>query len=78
MATASQLNLDSKCYAYDPAVESDTNYGYVPSLAAGIVFTTLFALSMIAHTVQFIWTRWWWCSVFSIGAMGKLAVTLTR
>ncbi|QGA13175.1 hypothetical protein EYB26_000822 [Talaromyces marneffei] len=69
MPTPLEIELRSQCYAYDPALEVDTNFGYVPSLAAGIVFTTLFGLSMIAHTVQFIWTRWWWCSVFSVGAL---------
>lgn len=77
MATPLQLELQNHCRAYDPTLDVDINYGYVPSLAAGIVFSTLFGLSMIAHTVQFIWTRWWWCSVFSIGALGKLVVTLT-
>ncbi|EED19947.1 RTA1 domain protein, putative [Talaromyces stipitatus ATCC 10500] len=69
MSSPLEIELQNNCHAWDPALYNDTNYGYVPSLAAGIVFTVLFGLSMIAHTVQFIWTRWWWCSVFSVGAM---------
>ena len=47
-----------------------TSYGYVPSLAAGIVFCTLFGLSMILHMVQLVWKRTWWCAVFVLGCMG--------
>ncbi|KAM0113828.1 hypothetical protein ACP6JB_000398 [Aspergillus fumigatus] len=50
----------------------DTAYGYRPSLAAGIVFCTLFGLSMILHTVQFAWKRTWWCCVFSIGCLTEV------
>ncbi|PWY84597.1 RTA1-domain-containing protein [Aspergillus sclerotioniger CBS 115572] len=46
-----------------------TSYGYVPSLAAGIVFCTLFGLSMILHMVQLVWKRTWWCAVFVLGCM---------
>ncbi|RHZ48637.1 RTA1 domain-containing protein [Aspergillus thermomutatus] len=50
----------------------NTAYGYQPSLAAGIVFCTLFGLSMIVHTVQFAWKRTWWCCVFSIGCLTEV------
>ncbi|EAW21484.1 RTA1 domain-containing protein [Aspergillus fischeri NRRL 181] len=50
----------------------NTAYGYQPSLAAGIVFCTLFGLSMILHTVQFAWKRTWWCCVFSIGCLTEV------
>ncbi|KAF4254965.1 hypothetical protein KXW98_004865 [Aspergillus fumigatus] len=50
----------------------DTAYGYRPSLAAGVVFCTLFGLSMILHTVQFAWKRTWWCCVFSIGCLTEV------
>ncbi|XHF97643.1 hypothetical protein AWENTII_001221 [Aspergillus wentii] len=46
-----------------------TSYGYVPSLAAGIVFCVLFGLSMLVHLVQMVWKKQWWCCVFSIGCM---------
>ena len=54
----------SGCHAYDPAVESTFNY--VPSLAPGLVFTIVFALSLVAHTGQFIYTRKWWYSTFAL------------
>lgn len=46
-----------------------TSYGYVPSLAAGIVFCVLFGLSMLLHTLQLVWKRTWWCSVFVLGCI---------
>lgn len=62
--------LKNTCHAYVPGI--DTAYNYVPSLGAGIAFSVLFGLSMALHTVQFIWKRTWWCSLFTIGAMGEL------
>jgi hypothetical protein len=63
--------LSQTCVAPTAEYASYSDYGYTPSLAAGVVFSVIFGLAMIAHTVQFIWTKYWWCSVFSIGAMGK-------
>ena len=57
------------CHAYVDGY--DTSYGYIPSKAAGIIFVALFGISMILHIVQFSWKRIWWCSLFSIGCMGK-------
>ena len=54
----SDLSLQTGCYAYDPAIE--TQYDYIPSLAAGITFLSLFGLSLMAHIVQATWTRTWW------------------
>jgi hypothetical protein len=62
---------DSSCHAYVAGIEP--SYNYVPSLGAGIAFSVLFGLAMAIHTVQFIWKRMWWCSLFSIGAMGELS-----
>ncbi|KAI9848235.1 MAG: hypothetical protein M1838_000624 [Thelocarpon superellum] len=50
----------------------DTSYNYVPSRAAGIAFVTLFSLATALHTIQFIWKRQWWCSVFAIGALTEV------
>ncbi|BCR85595.1 RTA1 domain-containing protein [Aspergillus chevalieri] len=50
----------------------NTSYGYVPSLAAGIVFLVLFGLSMIAHTVQCVWKKTWWTMVFTVGCMTEV------
>lgn len=63
-----QLTHES-CHAYVEGISPA--YNYVPSLGAGIAFSVLFGLSMAIHTVQFIWKKTWWCSLFSIGAMGE-------
>ncbi|KAJ5174544.1 uncharacterized protein N7482_000421 [Penicillium canariense] len=62
--------LRTGCPAHIPGV--GTSYGYVPTLAAGIAYCTLFGLSMIFHTAQLWWKRTWWCSVFSIGCLVEL------
>lgn len=54
----SNLALQSGCPAYDPTI--DTQYGYVPSLAAGVIFVTLFGISLFLHIAQSTWYRSWW------------------
>ena len=68
-ATLSNSQRATGCVAYDPNALAPT-YGYDPSLAAGIVFTVVFFLSMAAHTVQTIQSRKWWYSAFALGALG--------
>lgn len=46
------------CVAYDPKAR-DPTYGYVPNLAAGIIFTVIFSLSLFAHIVQVYRSRKW-------------------
>ncbi|KAI5249980.1 RTA1-domain-containing protein [Aureobasidium subglaciale] len=58
------------CMAYDPRQRSA--YGYVPSLAAGIVYCVLFGLSGLAHTFQAIRTRALWNLVFAIGCLTEV------
>jgi hypothetical protein len=72
---ADRLQLEVGCHAPVEGVES--SYGYVPTLAAGIAYCTLFGLSMILHTVQMTWKRTWWTSVFSIGCLGTYIVSLS-
>jgi hypothetical protein len=67
--TLTDLILRKQCHAYIDG--RNPPYNYVPSLGAGIVFCVLFGLSMALHTVQFIWKRTWWSSLFAIGAMGQ-------
>lgn len=69
LAMVDVLELQYGCPAYIEGV--GTSYGYIPSLGAGIAFCTLFGLSLIIHTIQFIWKRQWWASVFSVGCLGK-------
>ncbi|KAG2412267.1 hypothetical protein HFD88_009824 [Aspergillus terreus] len=62
--------LRSSCHALIDGI--GTPYGYQPSEAAGIAFLVLFGLSMIVHTVQFAWSKTWWCAVFSIGCLTEI------
>lgn len=65
-----QLKLAlGKCYPKE--ANYPTSYGYVPGLGVGIAYCVLFGVSMLVHTVQLCWKRTWWCSVFSIGCLGK-------
>ncbi|KAL2222962.1 RTA1 like protein-domain-containing protein [Thermoascus aurantiacus ATCC 26904] len=68
--TVTRESLRDSCHALIPGVNPP--YGYKPSLAAGIVFCVLFGLSMIAHTVQLVWKRNWWCVVFTIGCLTEV------
>ncbi|PYH90125.1 RTA1-domain-containing protein [Aspergillus ellipticus CBS 707.79] len=62
--------LQENCHALVPGY--GTSYGYVPSLAAGIVFCSLFGVSMILHMIQLVWKRQWWCIVFVLGCITEL------
>ena len=64
--TPAELNaLVSSCGAYIDGL--GTSYGYVPSLAAGIIFVLLFGLSLLGHVVQAVRTRQ---SIFILCAVG--------
>ncbi|KAL9094938.1 MAG: hypothetical protein Q9165_002888 [Trypethelium subeluteriae] len=56
------------CLPYDPLLRP--GYGYIPSLAVGIVFAVIFGLITIAHIGQTTIKRKWWYSTFAIGAIG--------
>ncbi|KAL3434459.1 RTA1 like protein-domain-containing protein [Aspergillus tetrazonus] len=62
--------LQTGCHAYIDGI--GTPYGYVPSLAAGIVFLVLFGLTMVGQAVQFAWKRTWWCAVFAVGSLTEV------
>ncbi|KAL6716940.1 hypothetical protein ACLMJK_004852 [Lecanora helva] len=66
----SNSQRSSGCVAYDPLAKAPT-YGYVPSLAAGVVFTVVFALSLFTHTFQVARSRKWWYSSLALGALGE-------
>jgi len=64
--TPAQINaLVSTCAPYLDGF--GTSYGYVPSLAAGIIFVLLFGLSLFGHIVQAVRTRQ---SIFILCAVG--------
>ncbi|PSR85679.1 RTA1 like protein-domain-containing protein [Coniella lustricola] len=58
------------CYAYTPLL--DPSYGYVPSLAAGIVFCILFAISLFYHTFQSVRLRATISILLALGALTEL------
>lgn len=70
--SASQLS-DSvpACSKWDPTIPN--SFGYRPSLAAGIVFTTLFSLSLGLHVWQTFRDKTYWLgAAFSLGALGEV------
>ena len=68
-ATLDNSQRGKGCVPYDPNAIAPT-YGYNPNLVAGIVFTVVFFLSMLAHIVQVIMSRKWWYFAFALGAFG--------
>lgn len=66
----SNIPLQSGCQAYDPQIA--TQYGYVPSLAAGIIFVSLFGISLSMHIAQATWMRMWWAYLFAVGATTEI------
>lgn len=50
-ATLDNLQRGKGCVPYDPNATAPI-YGYDPNLIAGIVFTVVFFLSMLAHIVK--------------------------
>ncbi|KAI9695784.1 MAG: hypothetical protein M1836_006050 [Candelina mexicana] len=66
----SYLDLNKNCAALVDGVH--TQYGYRPSLAAGITFVSLFSIVTIAHVGQSTWTRTWWAYVFALGALTEV------
>ncbi|KAL8745039.1 MAG: hypothetical protein Q9190_002787 [Brigantiaea leucoxantha] len=57
------------CSAFDPA--NPPTYGYTPSLAAGILFSTLFLLLTLTHSAQLLLSRRYWLLVFILGCIGE-------
>ncbi|KAL8711897.1 MAG: hypothetical protein Q9220_003841 [cf. Caloplaca sp. 1 TL-2023] len=55
------------CIHYDPDVRPPI-YGYDPNLAAGVILTIAFFLSMVWHTVEVSRSREWWYAGFAAGA----------
>ena len=68
-ATLDNSQRGNGCVPYDPNARAPS-YGYDPDLGAGIVFTAVFFLSMLAHIVQVTRSRKWWYSAFALGAFG--------
>ncbi|KAH7086065.1 RTA1 like protein-domain-containing protein [Paraphoma chrysanthemicola] len=49
--------------------EEESNYKYVPSVAAAGIFIVLFIILFIIHLVRLVKTRTWFCIPFLIGAL---------
>jgi len=69
-STLTNSQRSKGCVTYDPRAIAPT-YGYDPSLAAGIVFTVVFFLSMLHHIWQTVRSRKWWYSALALGAFGE-------
>ncbi|KAL9586083.1 MAG: hypothetical protein Q9212_001121, partial [Teloschistes hypoglaucus] len=64
------------CSPFDPT--NPPNYGYTPSLAAGIAFITLFGTLTTAHLALTIVSRRWWQLLFVLGGLGELLGWIAR
>ncbi|KAL9603706.1 MAG: hypothetical protein Q9219_001025 [cf. Caloplaca sp. 3 TL-2023] len=64
------------CSPFDPSYPP--NYGYTPSLPAGIIFCVLFGAATIAHLALTILSRRWWQLVFVLGGIGELLGWIAR
>lgn len=60
------------CVAWDFNVSN--GYNYRPSLAAGLVYTIAFALSLLVHLAQATIKRKWWYMAFAVGALGNCRI----
>ncbi|KAF7585440.1 hypothetical protein BBP40_010899 [Aspergillus hancockii] len=65
-----QLTLNKRCLPMMAGYR--TTDGYQPSLAAGVLFHMRFGASMVAHTAHAVWSRNWWCLLFSIGCLSEI------
>lgn len=65
------LHIRTGCFpTLVPQIKND--YGYQPSLGAGIAFDVLFGLALIGHIIQAIRFRRWTSTLFAIGALSTL------
>lgn len=64
------------CSSFNPT--NPPNYGYTPSLAAGIVFVILFGTTTTAHFALTIISRRWWLLMFVLGGFGELLGWIAR
>lgn len=65
-----RILAEGTCRGYDP--REDNPYGYLPSVAPGVVFSVLFGLTMLWHAYQAYRTRTPWLWVFAVGALGEV------
>lgn len=63
---ANQLPPTPSCLEYNPRIPNA--YGYQPSLAAGVIFIALFAISAATHIYQAYRYRRIWLLLFAMGA----------
>lgn len=59
--------LQQGCHAYDSRFTP--SYGYIPSLAAGILFCVLFGIPLLYHTFQFCRIRKTTSILLALGAL---------
>ncbi|KAL8779778.1 MAG: hypothetical protein Q9203_001191 [Teloschistes exilis] len=76
MPTSIDRITPSDCSPFDPS--NPPNYGYTPSLAAGIAFIVLFGTLTTAHLALTILSRRWWQLLFVLGGLGELLGWIAR
>ena len=57
----------------DPILGWPYSYGYRPSLAAGVIFSLLFALALFVHTFLAFRMRRWTSILLAVGALSESA-----
>ena len=72
----SRILAEGTCRSYDP--REDNPYGYLPSVAPGVVFSLLFGFTMLWHAYQAFRTRTPWQYVFAVGGLGELIGWIAR
>ena len=65
------LHIREGCYP-DVVPGIRTDYGYHPTLGAGITFCALFGIAILGHAVQIVRFRRWTSVLFAIGAISKV------
>lgn len=74
--TESRVAAEGTCRSYD--AREDNPYGYLPSIAPGVVFSLLFGFSMLWHAYQAYRTRTPWLWVLSVGGLGEVIGWVAR
>ena len=59
------------CVAWSPSTFGTSVYGYRPSFDLGVIFCTLFGVSLLLHSGQTLCKKQWWLLVFVLGALSK-------
>lgn len=70
-----QAIKQASCYPYRSDITP--SYGYVPSFAAGVLFSILFAIPFFYHTFQSVRLRATTSILLALGALSTFLITLS-